>query len=633
MSIIFNITSWLTGRKKEDTPTVAATDVPLEVIKPIRILEKQATELTIELLPKVGKTRLSSFIEKETVDTLLSGTHLTTAGVLDFSVAEARFLKLPQQWLVLVEKFLFQFVEGLNQLGGVSLKGGKARKPVITVTPETRKMIAAIGLEELVTKGVVENIQTDLLTKNNTKLPVGISASALKDESGSITGMVINARDLTELKNYARERLAELTPALKKVAQGNFVVQLPIPPQEDEFTEHITTLTVMIDDLQKASEMKVKLVDELRREKESLDEKVEERTKELSEEQRKLFSVTEHMEDATILVDDHGQVLFVNKAMKELLHLESYTDVNALQHLFSLFDSEDIRQQVIDCVTNGTSIHLPEANVEQKVYEILIQHLGEGVDGKEESITHGLIFVRDITDEKLLERSKSELVAVASHQLRTPLTAMRGNIEMLMNKSFGELTPDQEEMLEDIDVSTLRLITMVNDMLDISKIERGELELEVEEVNLEETIDSILNDLKGYAERHGVTITHLTPKYEPIVSVDKSRIRQVFQNLIDNAIKYSKEPKGDLTISYAKTDSHIELSFKDNGIGIPETEQSKMFERFYRASNTSKLTSSGTGLGLFVVKSIIKLLGGNIWFESVENNGTTFYVTLPIKTS
>jgi signal transduction histidine kinase len=204
---------------------------------------------------------------------------------------------------------------------------------------------------------------------------------------------------------------------------------------------------------------------------------------------------------------------------------------------------------------------------------------------------------------------------------------MRGNVEMLIDESFGELNKEQHELLDDIDVSTIRLITMVNEMLDITKIEKGDLEMSLEKLNVKEIIDSVVADLSGYAQRHQFEIDS-SGLSDVTIEGDRMRVRQVFQNLIDNSIKYSRHP-GKLKMSSKEENGKVELTFADNGIGIPKIEQPKLFERFYRASNTAKTASSGSGLGLYIVKSIIEQLGGEIKVQSEEEVGTTFFVTLP----
>jgi signal transduction histidine kinase len=169
---------------------------------------------------------------------------------------------------------------------------------------------------------------------------------------------------------------------------------------------------------------------------------------------------------------------------------------------------------------------------------------------------------------------------------------------------------------------------MVNEMLDITKIERGDLEMNLEELNVKEIISSVVADLQTYAERHEFTIQVNLPE-DIFVHADRVRLRQIFQNLVDNSIKYSNHP-GKLNIDAERKGNLIMLSFIDNGIGVPKNEQPKLFERFYRASNTAKTASSGSGLGLYIVKSIAEQFGGDISFESEEGKGTTFHVTLPV---
>ena len=171
---------------------------------------------------------------------------------------------------------------------------------------------------------------------------------------------------------------------------------------------------------------------------------------------------------------------------------------------------------------------------------------------------------------------------------------------------------------------------MVNEMLDITKIEKGDLEMTIEPLNVKEILDSVTGDLDTYSKRHEFTISLAGVDSAISIQGDKVRVRQVFQNLIDNAIKYSAHP-GVLDVSTKINGATVEVSFKDNGIGVPKNEQSKLFGRFYRASNTAKTASSGSGLGLYIVKSIAKQLGGDIRFESTEGKGTTFFVTLPME--
>ncbi len=385
------------------------------------------------------------------------------------------------------------------------------------------------------------------------------------------------------------------------------------------------------DDLEKAQLATVNLLEDLEEEKRAVEQKVKDRTEDIEREKNKLLQVTSNMNGGAILFDKDRAVAFTNELALSILGLKGVeaTSEQITKAFFTYFGGKEIKSHFKKCL-GGNTFHVPEIQGGGRLYEIFFHYLKNDHDNTEESIGYFVLFL-DITDAKLLERSKSELVAVASHQLRTPLTAMRGNVEMLVDESFGPLNKEQHELLDDVEVSTIRLITMVNEMLDITKIERGDLEMTLETLKVKEIVDSVAKDLDMYAERHEFKID--VGGVDDMVAIygDKVRVRQIFQNLVDNAIKYSSHP-GKLEISTSVQDGMVEVSFKDNCIGVPKNEQSKLFGRFYRASNTAKTASSGSGLGLYIVKSIAQQLGGNIRFESAEGKGTTFIVSLPVDT-
>jgi PAS domain S-box-containing protein len=390
----------------------------------------------------------------------------------------------------------------------------------------------------------------------------------------------------------------------------------------------LKTVEAKAHELEDTKRAMLNVLEDLDEEKRIVEEKVKERTEDLEREKDKLLQVTSNMKGGGILLDASKRVVFVNEAAFNFLKLERpASEASVLPRMFELFKGSAIAEHFERCYA-GETFSVPEIEGNGRVYEIFFHALTSDHDATKDFEGYFILFF-DITDAKLLERSKSELVAVASHQLRTPLTAMRGNVEMLVDESYGPLNKEQHELLNDIEVSTIRLITMVNDMLDITKIERGNLDMTLERIDAKEIIDSVILDLSEYANRHQFTITFPEPAERPIIKADKVRVRQIFQNLIDNAIKYCVHP-GTLDIAAVTKGSHVEISFADNGIGIPLAEQSKLFGRFYRASNTTKASSSGSGLGLYIVKSIAKQLGGDIGFVSEEGKGTTFTVSLPV---
>lgn len=246
----------------------------------------------------------------------------------------------------------------------------------------------------------------------------------------------------------------------------------------------------------------------------------------------------------------------------------------------------------------------------------------------------GCIFIfRDITKEQEIDRMKTEFVSLASHQLRTPLTTIRWFIEELYIGELGPLNSEQKDYLKQVLESNSRMIKLVNDLLDISRLETSRLRIAPEPTDLIELIKSILSEYLPVAKASNCKFKFNKPKAGfPKVKIDPVLIKQVLINLISNAVKYSfnKNSEGLVMISLDKKGKEAVIKVKDNGIGIPEEFQSRIFQKFFRADNVYKLDTEGTGFGLYISKLIIEASGGKIWFKSVEGAGTAFYFTLPI---
>lgn len=402
--------------------------------------------------------------------------------------------------------------------------------------------------------------------------------------------------------------------------------------QEREMLERATKLTQLNLSLENTKRATLNVLEDLDEEKRKIEERIIERTKELEEEKTKLSHVTENMHTGTIFIDENNKVSFINNSAQKLLNTKT-DDTNEILTAFEKkFPNIKYNDYLKICADGGDVAVLPEVTSGKSIYEIEFKCLNNTGEKVLESIGHygTFIWIRDITEQKLLERSKSELVAVASHQLRTPLTIARGNLEMMLDGSFGEANEKQLELLHDTEDSVIRLIELVNDMLDITKIEKGDIDLVLSKFSILEPLDIVMNNLGDYAKRHGFNISIHKPDNNLEVFADSSRLVQVFQNLIDNAIRYGRAP-GKVDVAFSVKDGMAVVSVGDNGIGIPETEQANLFGRFYRASNAVKFASSGSGLGLFIVKSLVEQMGGTVWFESVENVGTKFFFTVPLK--
>ncbi len=243
--------------------------------------------------------------------------------------------------------------------------------------------------------------------------------------------------------------------------------------------------------------------------------------------------------------------------------------------------------------------------------------------------------------EREIDQMKSEFVSLASHQLRTPLTGIKWFCDLLLRNMAGPLSKDQIDYVTQIATSNERLIKLVEDLLNVSHIETGKkFNLEKKPTDLIPIIDSINNDLVALAHQHTVTIVKAQNfPAQLLLNIDGGKIREVFGNLLSNAVKYSRED-GVVELGFDESKpGQVIISVKDSGMGIPKDQQTRVFEKFFRADNAKTVQTQGTGLGLYIAKAITEKHDGKLWFESPtfvetsagrqENKGTTFYVSLP----
>ncbi len=236
---------------------------------------------------------------------------------------------------------------------------------------------------------------------------------------------------------------------------------------------------------------------------------------------------------------------------------------------------------------------------------------------------------RDITREKEIDRAKTEFVSLASHQLRTPITAINWYAEMLLGGDVGKITQKQRMYLEEIYNGGRRLVMLVNSLLNVSRVELGTFVIQPEMLNPGEVCNIALKDIERLAVNKNITINKQIAKDIPEISADAGLLQIILQNIITNAVEYTKD-NGTVTVIMRKQGDDLYFSVADTGVGIPAADQDKIFGKMYRADNARDIKTYGTGLGLYIVKAIIDEIKGKVWFDSVENKGTTFYVTIPL---
>ncbi|HPS21203.1 MAG TPA: ATP-binding protein [Candidatus Paceibacterota bacterium] len=256
-------------------------------------------------------------------------------------------------------------------------------------------------------------------------------------------------------------------------------------------------------------------------------------------------------------------------------------------------------------------------------------------------ITGISVIALDITKEKEIDKAKTEFVSLASHQLRTPLSAINWYSEMLLGGDAGKLNEDQERYMKEVYQGNQRMVALVNALLNVSRLDLGTFAIEPTPINLVEMAKDVLLELKPKILEKKLIIKENYSENLPAFQADKNLLRIIFQNLLSNSVKYTPE-NGNVNLNVSVTlkdqdfggkkmaKDNITISVTDSGMGVPEDQKEKIFEKLFRADNARATESEGTGLGLYIVKSIIDKSGGDIWFDSVEGKGSAFYVTFPI---
>ncbi|HET7630483.1 MAG TPA: HAMP domain-containing sensor histidine kinase, partial [Candidatus Saccharimonadales bacterium] len=228
-----------------------------------------------------------------------------------------------------------------------------------------------------------------------------------------------------------------------------------------------------------------------------------------------------------------------------------------------------------------------------------------------------------------LDEAKDEFISMASHQLRTPLTTVKGYLSMLMEGDAGKLTKTQQKLTEEAFNSSQRMVFLINDFLNVSRLQTGRFELEKHPVDLGEVLDQEIGQLQVMAKSRQMKLDCRADKAIPLMELDETKLRQVMMNFVDNAIYYS--PAGStIKINLRLTDHAVEFKVTDQGIGVPKSEQAGLFGKFYRASNARKQRPDGTGVGLYMAKKVIDEHGGEVIFASQLGKGSTFGFRLPL---
>lgn len=363
------------------------------------------------------------------------------------------------------------------------------------------------------------------------------------------------------------------------------------------------------------------------------------KVKELSETQTALINILEDAEEARKEVErerDIAKTIFDN-FLDILILLEGDGKIKMVNLKGKNFFKEKIEKKYLENINQPLIKKIAKIILKEgKIKEVKRKEISLNENTYFEISTlflekvGWLLIIRDISREKIIEKLKTEFVSISAHQLRTPLSAIKWTLRMLLDGDLGEITKEQREFLEKTYQSNERMIKLINDLLNVTRIEEGRFIYKKSLVDFRDVVEKIIETYRDEISRKEIKLKYRKPEEKFSLFVDEEKISLAVQNLIDNAIRYTPQG-GEIEVELKKGEKEILFKIKDSGIGIPEDQKERIFQKFFRAANAMKFVTEGTGLGLFITKNIIEAHGGKIWFESKEGKGTTFYFTLPIK--
>jgi two-component system sensor histidine kinase VicK len=442
-------------------------------------------------------------------------------------------------------------------------------------------------------------------------------------------------------------------------SQGELIENLKaaiaaLEPQADILSNNMSfegNTTYLMNSLLRLIETKKKTEEVLRKhaeELEDLNKQLNSEKNKLTKERAKDQAILRSIGDGLVVTNIYGQIVLINYAFSKMLGwkpeevvgkivtniIKMVDDANNIiypkHRLYPIIadkDKTEIRHEKTYYYIRRDGSKFP---VTMKATPIIIL----------DRIVGSVEVFSDITKEKEIENSKNEFVALASHQLRTPLSATNWYTELLIDEDAGPITEEQKMYLEEIAKSNRRMNSMVNDLLNISRIELGTFSVKPSPTNIIEVTEKIFEELIVRINKKRLVLEKKYQPNIPIISADPKLLDISIENLLTNAVKYTPEGGkmgieifvGSLENNILKSDGEfVIIKVWDQGYGIPLKDQKKIFTKLYRASNILKRDTDGNGLGLYISKKIIEETGGRIWFTSEENKGTQFFIALPIK--
>jgi len=390
-------------------------------------------------------------------------------------------------------------------------------------------------------------------------------------------------------------------------------------------------LSLQVGEVERSKSAILNLLEDIEEEKHKVEGIVEVRTKELRAEKARLLASINSLSFGFVLSDSFDTIMLKNPALKKILEYEREPQtIHDLAEILKATNSKidiDVAGTCRRCMELKEPVEFKEVGYGKKFLRVICSPV------LSDTGAIGYIFlIEDITEAKVMERSRDEFFAVASHELRTPLTAIRGNADMILEMYADKITDkDMKEMLMDINSSSVRLIDIVNDFLEVSRLEQGKIEMKLEQFDPKTVVEKVMRDLKEMIAKKGLALTYTPPESIPMAFADKNRTEQILVNLVGNSAKFTRA--GSIAITMQQEGDKIRFRVTDTGVGISEQNQSLLFRKFQQAGEKmlARDVSQSTGLGLYICKLIVGNMGGDIGLEKSElDKGSVFFFTIPV---
>jgi len=341
-----------------------------------------------------------------------------------------------------------------------------------------------------------------------------------------------------------------------------------------------------------------------------------------------LNAILDSVGDAIVSLAENHAISSVNQAFLELFDLKEEDVIGKdCDKVLKSVDKSTHYDRSIDVLVDGGARTVSRNRFKNKEgKDVTVETINSPLRDSDGNVVGAVKSIRDVTKEAEIDRMKTEFISMVSHELRTPLTSIKGYIDLILSGDTGDVNELQQEFLEIVFENSERLNNLINDLLDVEKIETGKVEMKFSDVSLSSIVNIAAKTMKAAADKKGLKLVADIQENVEYMG-DKERLVQVVANLISNAVKYTKQ--GTITVSLHVKNGRPEITIKDTGIGITKGNQKKLFNKFFRADNDYTREVGGTGLGLSIVKAIVKKHRGEIDVKSVINKGSEFTVSFP----